>query len=135
MLERADVYCNLFVDANLDVEDLAFKLSKIFVASADKLGNIKTDLGEISITKNDDYNDELKKDKEEGFLYYRFLLEVEPYVRLGEGNAIQFVSKILKYLWSEDYPATAACAYEDALPNKGKLIPENHSWNEYYIWK
>ncbi len=101
----------------------------------DKWNNVETSIGEFSVLKNDEFDEQMRKDDRDGFLYYRYLIEVEPNKELGEENAVAFVSKRLEYLWSQDYPATAACGYEDALPNKGKLIPENHNWGEYYIWK
>ncbi len=134
MFDETNAYCSINVDAEIKEADLAQKLAHLFGTTPD--GNyVDTDNGTIGILTNDDFDSELRKDSKRGFIYYNIQLEVEPKVELGEENAVHFVSKILKYLWSEDYPATAACAYEDALPNKGKLIPENHSWNEYYIWK
>jgi hypothetical protein len=134
LINEPNYYCSLFIDSDVSREDLTLNLAKFFGVSPDRhyLSNEK---GEVGVMKNKDYDSVLRKDGEDGFLYYRYLIEVEPNEELGEENAVAFVSKILEYLWSQGYPATAACDYEDSLPNKGKLIPENHSWNEYYIWK
>jgi hypothetical protein len=123
MVNRADVYCNLFVDSNLEQSHFANNLASVFNQAANKQGNFDTSFGNIYVIENDDYDELKKTDKEEGFLFYRYLLEVEPRLDLDINNAIEFVSKLLNYLWSLDYPATAACSYEDKLPNKGKLVP------------
>ncbi len=133
-MEEDKLGCSLYTDATVELEELIANLASLLNASVKGL-YVENAEGYICVDKNDEFDEQMRRDGEDGFLYYRYLIEVEPNKELGEENAVAFVSKILRYLWSEDYPATAACAYEDALPNKGKLIPENHSWNEYYIWK
>ncbi len=125
MIDRADIYCNLFVDTNSEQDILVKNLAELFNVSADDWGNIETAFGEISIIENDDYDKSKRKDEDEGFLFYRYLLEIEPKADLPVNNAIKFVSKILEQLWSLGYPATAACNYEDNLPYNGKFIPTN----------
>lgn len=128
MNEVLDLGCDLFIDASLEQDILASDLAKILNSFPDEWGNIEVSEGDISIAKNDEFDEELRK-KLKGFLYYRFLLEIEPNIELGKENAVRFVSKILEHLWSQGYPATAACDYEDELPYKGKFIPTNHLWN------
>jgi hypothetical protein len=125
----------IYTDADAEIEKLTFALSQLFNSLPDKWNNVETSVGEFSVLKNDEFDEQMRKDNEDGFLYYRYLIEVEPNKELGEENAVAFTAKLLEYLWSQGYPATAACGYEDALPNKGKLIPENYNWGEYYIWK
>ena len=39
---------------------------------------VETDLFSIYITKNDEYNEKLKDDSSEWFLYFKYYLEIEP---------------------------------------------------------
>ncbi len=66
-----------------------------------------------------DFDEQIRKDEENGFLYYRYLLEIEPTEEFGKENAVEFVGKILDYLWSQGFPAVASCDYEELLPNNG----------------
>lgn len=135
MFDEVDAYCSLFTDADAERENLAFALGQLFNSLPDKWHNVETSFGEFSILENDEFDEQMRKNEKDGFLYYRYLIEVEPNIELGEENAVAFTAKLLEYLWSQDYPATAACSYEDELPNNGNLIPENYSWGEYYTWK
>jgi hypothetical protein len=134
MNEELNYYCGLFLDSSEEESLLVSEVAKLFNNEPER-NYIHSSECDISILENDDFDEQRRTNPEDGFLFYRYKLEVEPNTELGEKNAIAVVSKLLKFFWSQSYPAVAACGYEDALPNKGKLIPENHSWNEYYIWK
>lgn len=129
MSEDIDYYCGLYVDASESEEVFAKGLANFLRLVTDKWNDIKSSEVSINILQNDDFDINERTDAENGFLFYRYKLEIEPNEELGQQNAVKFVSKILEYLWSKGYPATAACGYEDNLPNKGKLIPENQIWN------
>lgn len=119
MNNEMNLYVSLYVDSNLDRKLLTTELKKTLNEAIEDRFDIESPQGEISVRKNDAFNEEMRKDEEDGFLYYRYLLEVEPEEELGKENATQFVSRILEYLWSQNYPAVASCDYEELLPNKG----------------
>lgn len=110
--------CNVYVDANIEQENFTFKLANFLTASINGLYIENAD-GYVCVDKNDEFNLELRMDEDDGFLYYHYLLEVEPSPKVDEQRQIGFVSKILEYCWSNGYPAVASCDYEDKLPNKG----------------
>jgi len=134
MNEELDYYCGLYLDSSREESLLVSDVARLFNSECER-NYIHLNECDISILENDDFDEQKRTNPEDGFLFYRYKLEVEPNAELGEENAIAVVSKLLIFFWSKDYPATAACGYEDALPNKGKLIPENYNWGEYYIWK
>lgn len=118
LIDEPNYYCSLFTDSNVSREELILRLAKFFGVSPNRhyLSNEK---GEVGILKNKDYDAELRKDETDGFLHYRYLLEVEPKDDLGEENAVNLVGKILEYLWLQNFPAVASCDYEEKLPNNG----------------
>jgi len=134
MFDEVDAYCSLYVDANIEESVLAREIGEFFGVESEG-DYVTTPQGNIAVVKNDEFDAKQRKDEKNGFLFYRMLLEIEPKVEMGKINAVTLVSRLLNHLWERNFPAVAACHYEDELPNKGKLISENHSWGKYYIWK
>lgn len=117
-MEKSKSGCNLYVDIDIEREELISKLSEFLGASVKGL-YVENFHGYICVDKNDEFDCEMRKDKDDGFLYYQYLLEVEPSPELDKQNQIGLVSKILHFFWSKGYPAVASCDYEELLPNKG----------------
>lgn len=118
-MNEIDLGSEIYVDTNTERENLTYALGQLFGSSPDKYNNVETSIGELSVLKNDDFDEQIRKDEENGFLYYRYLLEIEPTEEFGKENAVEFVGKILDYLWSQGCPAVASCDYEELLPNNG----------------
>lgn len=129
MNDEKDFYCGLNVDSMASENALSSELAKTLQVSPDKWNDIEMKTGKIYFLKNDDFDEQQRQDINDGFLFYRYKLEVQPNPNLGEENAVNLVSKILEHFWSKGVPATAACDYEDKLPRKGKYVPEEYQWN------
>ena len=129
MNDENDFYCGLNVDAGVAESVLSLELAQTLKVSSDKWNDIETNVGRIYFLENDEFDEQQRQDADNGFLFYRYKLEIQPKPDLGEENAINFVSKVLEHFWSLGHPATAACDYEEKLPRKGKYIPEQHQWN------
>ncbi|MNH38473.1 hypothetical protein D3C79_995090 [compost metagenome] len=69
--------------------------------------------------RNDDFNDIRRKEILDGFLFSRYLVEMEPNENVDGEAYIAMISILLEGLWSAGYKAVAACDFEDRLPNKG----------------
>ena len=91
-MEKGKSGCNLYVDIEIKRNELITRLSDFLSASVSGL-YVENSNGYICIDKNDEFDQEMRKDKDDGFLYYQYLLEVEPSPELGEPNQIDFVSK------------------------------------------
>lgn len=73
----------------------------------------------IGIKKNDDFNESLRFEKQDGFLYSRYYIEIEPIGDIKQEQYILSVSMLLENLWALGYEAVAACDFENELPRKG----------------
>jgi hypothetical protein len=82
----------------------------------------------ISIHTNDDYNCEKEKDFPDGFLYFKLLIEIDFLESVATELVADVTGKILKYLWTNNYPAVASCAYEEILIEKGGYNNTNLPW-------
>ncbi|WP_157202571.1 1,4-dihydroxy-6-naphthoate synthase [Calidithermus chliarophilus] len=110
-----DYYAKIYVDGDLSYEQLASDLENLFGVEA-RTRAIDLDKGTIYIEENEDFDARLRSNPEDGFLFYRYILDVEPLVELGQQNALDLVTTLLNHLWSKRIRAVAACGYEDLLP-------------------
>ena len=60
----------------------------------------------------------------DGFLYYRYFLDIDPVQDVDEADYVASVATLLTQLWQSEYKAVAACDFEDRLPRKGGYNPD-----------
>lgn len=124
IVNRENLDCNLYIDTDKEISFLLRNLANLF-GSNYKSNSVVTDKGFITISENRQFNPKNKKSPLDGFLFYRYILDVKPNPNLEKDNAISFVTKILEEFWAEGFPAVANCEYEVALPNNGGYKSEN----------
>ena len=113
------LFCKIFVNTNLAHGELIAKTASLTHGVIEQW-TIVCNLYEISVVENDEYDEIKYQDKDEGFLFSKFFLEIEPIATLtNKTTYISDISKLLEGLWQEGYSAVAACDFEDLLPNKG----------------
>ena len=72
---------------------------------------LEREFGErLDAERNDDYEAARAREFPDGFLHFRFRIEVD-------SRAV--TERLLPLLWERGLPAVAACDYEDELPEKG----------------
>jgi hypothetical protein len=55
----------------------------------------------------------------DGFLYFKYKLDINFYDEVGISYCIQLIKTILEFFWRNDIPAVATADYEDQLPFRG----------------
>ena len=73
----------------------------------------------VDVHKSRDFNAERSSEFPDGFLYFRYRVEVYTEIEEADAEVKQVVERILDFLWSTGYPAVAACDFEEELPHKG----------------
>ena len=104
--------CKVFIDGDMSESELiSLTAPVLFVAKDEVTLN-------VDVLKNEDYDSNRRRQFPDGFIYFRYTLDL--YLNdapIAKKAAI--VTRLLKYLWEEDIPALAACAFEDRLPKRG----------------
>ncbi len=116
---KQDFKCRIYIDADEDINSLIKNLADVFRLVDVNSNSLSVRNGDILITQNKNFNSMNRKSPEDGFLFYRYIAEIEPNRVLGRENAVDFVSEVLKNIWQKGIPAIADCDYESDLPNKG----------------
>ena len=82
----------------------------------------------IDILNSDDFDCQRRKKFPDGFLFFRYFIEIYPRPRFDQTARIQTVSTILQHLWKHGYSAVAACDYEQMLPEQGGYKSQRVPW-------
>jgi hypothetical protein len=114
-----EVFCAVYVDADIPREALITSLLAALGGQRDR-NTLFVHPCEVYVDDNDEFDADRRREFPDGFLFYRFRLEVSADCQpAGEENMIVFVSGLLKTLWVAGCRAVAACDFEDALPYAG----------------
>lgn len=117
MNNRLNLYCKVFVDTDLDRGKLLGLVVRLTSGSVDRW-TVVSDWGEIDIGKNPDFESMQRQEDPDGFLYYRFCLDIEPTHDGGE-QYVNSVGLLLEGLWGANCKVVASCDFEDELPRQG----------------
>lgn len=129
MIALDQLDCKIFVESPMRRDELARTLLGRIQSSVefDLTGSVlRYSFAEVEIRNNEDACSDRAADFPDGFLYFRYCLEV--YVDPTSQEKISLVSAILKTCWENGWPAVAACDYEQVLPELGGHNSQQIPW-------
>ena len=104
--------CKVFIDADVSEQELISLTSPLLFAPGDDLRL------EVEVLKNADYDSNRRRTFPDGFIYFRYTLDL--YMSDAPvSRKAAIVKRLIAQLWSWGCPAVAACAFEDRLPKRG----------------
>lgn len=120
MDDSASLYCKIFLDTHADTsrQDVTTLVARIIGGSVARY-TITAGPCEVDVRDNTDFNPARRSDPTDGFLYFRFYLDVEAMPGQTRAAQLNLVARLLTGLWAEGFVAVAASDYEEALPNRG----------------
>jgi hypothetical protein len=83
---------------------------------------------EVEVRKNKEASESRAREFPDGFLYFRYSLEVYPLPTARFEDRVALVTSVLRLLWSRGLPAVAACDYEKDLPAGGGYNNPSVPW-------
>lgn len=118
----SELNCKIFIDTNLEKKEIIdFTLEIINGVLNERLSftMIESKYLDIEIVENEDFAIELRNDKENGFLYSKYYMEVEPIEGIDEESYISYISKLFLNFKRIECNIVIACNFEKQLPNNG----------------
>jgi hypothetical protein len=124
--ELNDLDCKIYVETGQTVDHLCNLLAAELSATPlnGAVRGFQTSLCELDVRENDECDSARSQEFPDGFLYFRYLVELYPAVIASHEDRVHLTARILSLLWSKGYPAIAACDYEKELPHAGGY--QNH---------
>jgi hypothetical protein len=131
MSELNELSCVVYVDTDLSLDKLATTLSSALSASASGplfAPTIRIGEGEVEVRGNSDSDPGRATQFPDGFLFFRYRVELCVPAKAATEEQIAAVSVMLNALWSQGIVAIAVCDYEDDLPQKGGYKDRSLPW-------
>lgn len=124
-----DKYCKIFISIDTPYQSLISMIEDRYRLKSDGLGRVSSDYFDIDFNVNEDFDYEESLLFPDGFLYFKYYLDIFFRPNIEDGNIIiNTISDLLVWLWENNYPAVAACDYENLLPEKGGYGSPNIPW-------
>lgn len=117
-MESYNLFCKVFIDTERDQNELLSLINSEISREVNKL-EISNSILIIELRKNNEFNVVKSKNPSDGFLFYKYYLEIEPFSQVVERDYIKSRADLLKKLWESKIGAIAACDFEHLLPRNG----------------
>jgi len=111
-----DWYCQLFIDAPLETDSLRNLITNITNGKPVAGSFVENEFLQINVRKNHDWDEYKKNDPGNGFLFYKFFLDITPKGKnINFKDYIQQIKLLMKDVQAEGFKTVPACDYEDQL--------------------
>lgn len=118
-------FCKIFLDTNFNRSYVLESIKQVIGGELGKFSSLVTAHCKLEVLRNDDFHEHKRNESPDGFLFSRFLIEIEPNEDVNQEIYVRTLSHLLQGLWEEGYKAIASCDFEDMLPNKGGYVTDN----------
>ena len=113
--------CKVFVDADVSSTELIAMTTSVLFAPKDEFAL------EVDVLNNEDYDSNRRRQFPDGFIYFRYTLDLYMSGAPVKRQAA-LVTRLMESLWDGGFPAVAACAFEDRLPERGGYKSRRVPW-------
>ncbi|MCH8290755.1 1,4-dihydroxy-6-naphthoate synthase [Candidatus Poribacteria bacterium] len=122
-----DLYCKIYVDTDMTHDQLVKTVARLLAGTVE-MNTVAMSNCEIDVRKNEDFDDIRRKEFPDGFLYFRYYMDVEVLTGQQRESQVELISNLLKHLWSLGFPAIASCDFEAELPQRGGYQSRSVPW-------
>lgn len=120
-----DLYCKIYLDTDLDRDLVLSTITGIVGGEHEEYFSLVNDIFNLDVIRNDDFHELRRNAAPDGFLFSRYLLDIEPNEHIDSDTYINMVACLLEGLWRLGKKAVASCDFEDMLPNRGGFNSDN----------
>lgn len=119
--------CTIYCTGDISINELRNKLADLVGSDKIEMSFIEKEFYEISVRSNDEFDINRQINFPDGFLYFKFIIDVGFEANCEIDKCVYEISKIVEWLWQRGMPAVVSCDYENLLPMRGgynsKLTP------------
>lgn len=125
-----DSYCTIYINDKYVINDVVCLISKFIGIEPDKFCSIKHNDFIIDFVSNTDYNPILENIFPDGFLHFKYRIEISFKDQIEISYCTHLVGRVLVYLWELGVTAIASSDYEHLLPEKGGYKSNKIPWEK-----
>ena len=112
---ESNLYCKLFIDNDCNLDYLILKIKKILDGKIELQTYIYNKYLRIDARENDEYDKVLKNSSYDGFLFYRFILDIYQKENITDEDYINQIKFLIKFLRDQGFKVVPACHFEEKL--------------------
>jgi hypothetical protein len=116
--EQAELYCRIYVDGDVRVEELSHLLADTLAGSVEG-DEIAVGQTLLEAHASEGYDPDRRHEPLSGFLYFPYCVDLTALAGQDRVTHISITRRALEVLWARGLTAVASCDYEQALPNEG----------------
>jgi hypothetical protein len=120
--------CIIYCTGSLSINELRKKTVDFVGADKIEISFIEKGFYDLSVHINEAFDKSKQVNFPDGFLYFKFIIEVGFYRSVETNIYVDIVSKLLKWIWGMGVPAVASCDYENLLPENGGYNSNATPW-------
>lgn len=120
------MYCAIYLNNSLDKISILNSLKKEFNITNEESSFITLGSCTIYVSNNSDNNLEKSKQFPDGFLYFKYIIDIESEEEIEKDFII--INKILDFFWKQNIPAIASYDHEELLKERGGYNNRNVPW-------
>lgn len=122
------MFCKIYTTGDITNEESLLRILSNKLNTTITDGYISSRDYTIYVDINEEYCDDKQKRFPDGFLYFRYLIEVNFQDSTKKDLCLSITNNILSSLWHLKYPAVASCNYEQELLFKGGFNNTELPW-------
>ena len=110
--------CDIYLNWKIDIQSAGCAIAEFLDVKFDKKLKCITNMPRffIDLRKNDSFDPEKDENVWDNFVFYRYILEVDPSESISENDAAALIGRLLNFFWENRVNAVAVCDYENLLP-------------------
>jgi hypothetical protein len=109
-----DMYCQIFIDTDQSRDAILHSLAE-WSGGDVRFRTVIADLFEADVSKNKEFDEYRRHDKDDGFLFYPYYLDVEPKPNVAVAVYVDVIRRLVAFLKGRGMRVVAACDFEDLL--------------------
>ena len=110
-----NTYCKLFLDTDNSKQEVIALLLSITHGNFSGRSTIYTDILNMYVEDNDEFDTSARCNSTDGFLYYRYYCDIEPFSQASDEDYISAIATLIRTIVAQGYRAVPACDFEDQL--------------------
>ena len=120
-----DLYCKIYIDTESKVQfkDLVLLISNFIHGEEEFANSYHNDFIEVDIRTNKEYDPCFRNNKKDGFLFFKYYLEVNAIINVEQKVFISQLKSLIDFLRLRGFRVVPSCDFEDEL-NDGKPYTE-----------
>src|SRR6266496_1812007 len=109
MIEAQSMDCGIYVDSDKSIDEVVQIVADALNGTARaRSGDVQSPLVEVDVRRNKDVDPAQSRNPSDGFLYFRYRIELYPRPELTLQDKVTLTSKLLERFWSLGLSAVAA---------------------------